>query len=190
MPRRGSSSGGRDPVSSIASEAAPADFDESWLERIRERFDARYIDLTRLEDRRRWHPSKLGEFTQRPLPRGLRFRPRIVIVPEGHRLARFQTYGGRYSLRALRSGWKVRARYLARHWRELSPHEWPYGSVRGVTWGEEVSRRVGFAMPWQVVLCVRRKRRREVMHALGIAGRRGVGAGRRWHRNEWSDVRC
>lgn len=49
---------------------------------------------------------------------------------------------------------------------------------------------VGFEVPENVVHCVRRKRRREVLHALGIAGGRGLGRNRRQHRNEFSEVGC
>lgn len=188
---RGRGSRGSDSTSgrdrrSIASAAAPEDFDEAWLENIRERFDARYIDLTRYEDRRRWHPSKLGAWTKRPLPRGLRFRPRIIVVPEKHRLARLATYGGRRSLRSVLLGEEF-AHVPVRKWREFREHdtgrighEYRLGDVR----------RLGFAMPWQVVICIRRHRRREVLHALRIAGRKGLGAGRRQRRGEYSDVRC
>lgn len=45
-----------------------------------------------------------------------------------------------------------------------------------------------FRSPLRVVICVRRKRRKEVLFAKKIAGKRGgTGAGRR---NKFSDVRC
>lgn len=187
---RSSGRGGR----TSASEAAPLSdldlFDEAWLSRIRERFDARYIDLGSYQDRRRWHPSKLDP-SYVPGPRGLRYGARIIVVPEGHRLARFQTYGGRYSLRAIQRGWAVRQRRMGHHWRPLAPHDWPYGSVRGHRLSERgPARRLGFHLPWQVIICVRRRRRREVMHAIGIAGKRGVGAGKKWRRDRFSNVRC
>lgn len=191
MPRRSSRQSERRASSSSARRPpAPDVFDDYWLSRIRERSDARYIDLTRYEDRRRWHPSKLGPFTQQPLPKGIRFRPRIVIVPEGHKLARLQTYGGRYSLRGLQYGWKLRRRALPADWMRMRPDEWPTGAVTGYRRSDDLSRRVGFQLPWQVIICVRRKRRREVMHALDIAGRKGVGAGRPQRRDEYSEVRC
>lgn len=194
MPRGSGRTGGRGGPNPSARNSAPTDiFDDAWLQRIRERTDARYIDLTKLEDRRRWHPARLGPFTGKPLPRGLRFRPRIVIVPEGHRLARHQTYGGRYSVRGLLHAWKFRRRAVPFAWMRMRPDEWAYGSVTGhrLHFGTDgLSRRVGFALPWQVVVCVRRQRRRQVMHALGIAGRRGVGAGKRRHMDEYTGVRC
>lgn len=49
------------------------------------------------------------------------------------------------------------------------------------------SPRIAFKTPDAVVICVRRKRRREVLHALGKAGRRGQ---RKPRRNEWSDISC
>lgn len=44
-----------------------------------------------------------------------------------------------------------------------------------------------FHAPKRVVLCVRRKQRREVIIALKHAGK---GARSRKHRNEWSNVKC
>lgn len=44
-----------------------------------------------------------------------------------------------------------------------------------------------FAVPPRVAICVRRKRRREVLHAIGAAGGK---VRRRKRRSLWSDVRC
>lgn len=49
--------------------------------------------------------------------------------------------------------------------------------------------RIGFADPHRVVLCVRRKRRREIIFALGVGGRKGRRT-RKPRRNKWSEVRC
>lgn len=49
--------------------------------------------------------------------------------------------------------------------------------------------RIGFEVPRAVVVCVRRKQRKEVLHALGKVGR-GAGTTRRRRRNGWSDVDC
>ena len=49
---------------------------------------------------------------------------------------------------------------------------------------------INFRNPRSVHLCRRRKSRRQVIHALGIAGKRGVGEGRRRHVNFWSKVSC
>lgn len=61
----------------------------------------------------------------------------------------------------------------------------PYGiklaHVNVVPWN------VGFERPKDVLICVRRKIRREVLHALHIAGRSGLGSP---HYNEFSKVRC
>lgn len=48
--------------------------------------------------------------------------------------------------------------------------------------------KVGFAVPRKVGICVRRKQRKEVLHALRIAGSGGIRRDRR--RNDWSDVVC
>lgn len=45
---------------------------------------------------------------------------------------------------------------------------------------------IQFKAPKFLVLCVRRRRRREVIHARGIAGSRV----RRGRRNQWSTIRC
>lgn len=49
------------------------------------------------------------------------------------------------------------------------------------------SPRVSFAVPRDVSICVRRKQRREVLHAKGVAGGR---VSRRRRRNQFSDVEC
>lgn len=49
---------------------------------------------------------------------------------------------------------------------------------------------VGFEVPKDVVICLRRKRRREIMHALGKAGRGGIGRGRKRHTNDFSQISC
>lgn len=46
---------------------------------------------------------------------------------------------------------------------------------------------VGFERPRSTLVCVRRARRREVLHALGVAGSRGL---RRPRRNVYSAVSC
>lgn len=52
----------------------------------------------------------------------------------------------------------------------------------------DVPRRVAFALPTQVAICVRRKVRREVLHAIRVAGRTGRGGKR--HRNAYSNIKC
>lgn len=47
---------------------------------------------------------------------------------------------------------------------------------------------VGFDVPSRVAVCVRRKQRKEVLHAKRFTGR-GSGGGKH-RRNYWSDVRC
>lgn len=189
---------------SIASSAAPDDphwIDiphspeddptwDDWIEDIREDPSIRHVDLTNVQDRRRYHPNRDWDIPK--TVRGL--RTRIVVVPEGHRLARQQTYGGRYSLREVLRGdfphdqWPYRKRWTKNA-------NWRYGSVTRYTKEFDVPRRLGFHMPWQVIICVRRRRRSEVLHALKKTGRllkgRG-GGGFKWRvrRNKWSEVRC
>lgn len=47
---------------------------------------------------------------------------------------------------------------------------------------------VGFDVPRNVAVCVRRKSRKEVLHALRFTGRGSGGGAKR--RNYWSDVSC
>lgn len=68
------------------------------------------------------------------------------------------------------------------------PRPVPYSL--GPTLRGSIPHRIGFEVPRQVVLCVRRQRRREIMHALGVAGRGGVGRGRKRRTNEYSEVGC
>lgn len=51
-----------------------------------------------------------------------------------------------------------------------------------------MSSRIAFDVPHHVAICVRRKQRSEVLHALSLTGR-GSGSGRK-RRNYWSDVSC
>lgn len=51
-----------------------------------------------------------------------------------------------------------------------------------------LARGLGFARPGAVVVCVRRKQRKEVLHALKKTGR-GRGGGRK-RRNWWSTISC
>lgn len=46
---------------------------------------------------------------------------------------------------------------------------------------------VAFAEPDKIPLCIRRKERREVLHAKGVAGGKVRRPGRR---TQWSDVKC
>lgn len=58
------------------------------------------------------------------------------------------------------------------------------------TWNRSdpfLSHRLGFHTPQRVALCVRRKARREVLHANRQAGRRGLRPPRR---NAWSSISC
>jgi len=60
--------------------------------------------------------------------------------------------------------------------------------VRGQVSPSSLSHRVGFAVPNKIAICVRRKQRKEIMHALKHSGKRG-GQGKH-RRNIWSDVTC
>lgn len=128
-------------------------FDEAWLSAIERRPGSFEIDLDKVEDRRRWSPERVNRWSPYKHLRPLTVhgnRPRIVVVPEKHRLAKYQTYKGRY-------------------------------------YRSNLPRTVGFSLPWNVVICVRRKVRREVIFAAGKSGRNGK---KPYRRTEYSEVRC
>lgn len=52
---------------------------------------------------------------------------------------------------------------------------------------QDVPQRLGFRIPDQVAVCIRRKIRRQVIHAFDIAGRRGL-SGPKY--NNYSKIRC
>ncbi len=49
---------------------------------------------------------------------------------------------------------------------------------------------LGFIEPKKITVCVRRQRRREVMHALNKAGKSGLGLRKKRHQNEDSKISC
>lgn len=188
MPRRRSGSRGRDRSRSLTPQVDPRieDFNDDWLTQYSERQWSRYVDLTRYEDRRRWHPDNMP--AAGPAPLGHMGRPRIVIVPEGHRLARHAPYGGRVPLSKIyQMDRRTRRRFLddwsEKRYMDRTGHA--YDAFRPA----HLSRRVGFQHPWQVMICIRRRQRREVLFALG---RGGSGGGRRKkpRRTFYSEVRC
>lgn len=54
----------------------------------------------------------------------------------------------------------------------------------------DLSARVGFAVPSKVAVCIRRKDRKEVLHAFNFYGRGAGGVSRRRRRSRFSDVDC
>jgi len=176
-----------------------SDFDERWLRQYSERQWSRLVDLTKLQDRRRWHPNRLQNLPVGPAPRGLQNYPRIVIVPEGHRLARLAPYGGRVRAEDIVGhaalGGRARLYRGSLEWleerrmRARGAGKSREDQVYDASVPAHISRRVGWQHPWQVMICVRRKRRKEVMFAIGKAGA-GGGMQRPPRRNFWSEVRC
>lgn len=47
--------------------------------------------------------------------------------------------------------------------------------------------RIAFAQPAKLPICIRRRIRKEVIHAIGAAGSKNL---RKPHRNEWSEISC
>lgn len=167
------------------------DFDETWLNRVRENPGIRLVDLMRYEDRRRYNPVTIEKYPkpEAPTARGWLHKPRIVIVPERSRLAKYATYGERYSLSDV---WRGKTYRESDYYAESSVYGDKYDvpGRRAYVLHKGVSRRLGFHAPWQVIICVRRKRRREVLHAIRVAGKRGVGRNKTQRRNSYSQVRC
>lgn len=74
-------------------------FDDRWLRQIQRRSLASRIDLTSERDRRFYHPDRIGSWPE--VARGFKgyYRQgRVLIVPQHSRLAKYATYGQRYSL--------------------------------------------------------------------------------------------
>lgn len=58
-------------------------------------------------------------------------------------------------------------------------------------WTRSLPYRQRFAVPHKISLCVRRRIRKEVIHAIGFAkGGKGTRRSRKPRRNFWSDVSC
>jgi len=167
----------------------PNQYTEAFYRSLLDRSYLRYIDLTSVEDRRRYHPQTFDrDYPAGPAPRGLVGRPRILIVPEGHRLARKAPWKATRRLPDVLYGlWQEQRRFPFDEMM-LQRQRVHYG-VHDVYADDHLSRRVGFSHPWQVIVCVRRKRRREVLHALRKTGR-GGSKQRKPRRNFWSEVRC
>ena len=171
-------------------------FNEEWLARVSERQWVPFIDLTDIEDRRRFHPNRLANLPGGPAPLDARGQARVVVVPENHPLARKAPWRGTVPLdQAVRRRLRVgsidafnRRRWFPWDFQRPQRLRDAYGNPYDAYANQDVPRAVGFQHPWQVMICIRRRRRREVMHALGHAGR--AGHQRKHKRNYWSEVRC
>lgn len=170
----------------------PSDFDEAWFTRFREFSRAAYVDLSTVEDRRRWHPNaRWPRFTMSGL------RPRVLVVPQGHKLQKYWTYGGNVPLSHIYHRAGLHKRRMIREWSKEERRD-RYGvPYLAEVYSTRLSPRVGFHLPWQVIVCVRRRRRREVMHALHLHPPGGRGALKklvrsfaRPRRNESTEVVC
>lgn len=64
------------------------------------------------------------------------------------------------------------------------------GIERPVQRLERLPERVAFAIPRKIAICVRRKIRKEVLHAYKLVNKGRGGSGRPRQRNEWSAVKC
>lgn len=187
MPRRRSGTRGRVTRRNSNPRLPLDEFDDEWLREYSERQFSEYIDLTKYEDRRRWHPSKLRGIPPGPALAGRITKPRVVVVPEGHRLARLAPYGGRVPLSSVLSREKRTRRRSLDYFTEKT-YRGPHGTYHSFG-PDHLSRRVGFQHPWQVMICVRRRIRREVIFALNKGGK-GKAHKHHYRRNEHSEIRC
>ena len=78
--------------------------------------------------------------------------------------------------------------------RTYHPHPRPTSTLSGIpsgalTVGRKLHQLV-FDKPKIITLCVRRQQRKEVMHAIGKAGSRGLGRRKRRRTNEESHIKC
>lgn len=177
----------------IFSDNAPNldEFDAGWFHRFSRDTRVTWADLENPIDRRRFSPGKrvwpdgFSDWDTNPYARN---PPRILIVPKGHRLSRFQTFGGRYNLyRDILAKWD---------------HRWVHTErIPGnVIWNDRANRthfRTGMPdttrshpLPWQVIVCVRRRKRKEVLHALDLLRGGSGGGGKKRKRSPDSEVRC
>lgn len=109
-----------------------------------------------------------------PPPRVLRFSPlplSLLLSVEDRR-----TYHPEGRVRPAFSLFRRSARIVARQ----NPRHWQPSQTKAI---------LAFADPARVPICVRRERRRRVLHAFRIAGRR-PGGFRRRRRNAHSNISC
>lgn len=104
------------------------------------------------------------------------FRPRVTLL---------QQLEDRRTFHPERAARPARGFFMPRHRLVAVAPTVTFGSVPD-TFSPVVPVGVGFAAPRQVAVCVRRRVRREVMHAKGFAG----GRVRRPTRSFYSEVRC
>lgn len=146
-------------------------YDERWLAGVASDPRIRMVDLT--TGSRVIIAAARGE----PVSRKLNFQPRYIVVPEGHRLARLAPYRGTLPLRdALQRG-SINFKFGID--RRYEPAGESFRGFRHSYLRDDLSvhtRRIGHQLPWQIMVCVRRKQRAQVLHALGsVVNGRGAG---------------
>lgn len=111
--------------------------------------------------------------------------PTAIVSPLTDPVIRQQLYHGNYD-----DPISDRRRYQPDR-RSAPPHAFKRDAIRLYTGlahpSRELTKSIRFARPDLITICLRRKVRREVLHALRRT-RKGSGGGRR--RNFWSDVKC
>lgn len=146
--------------------------------------------MSRSSRRRRSNPSPrvVSTNTNRRLRKVVRIRrlsSRPTLGRLGFSRSVLRTLEDRREFHPERARRPARGFFIPRH--RLVILSDPVGdSMRDMS--QSVPFSIGFERPKQVAVCIRRKQRREVIHALGKAGA-GVRR-RRPRRSEYSDVRC
>lgn len=107
---------------------------------------------------------------------------RTRLDPLGSNLSAFEDRRLHYPA-AFPTSWKPATAFNGRPAR-LTPSRLKKTRGMALSWP---SHRISFEAPARVILCVRRKQRREVFHAKGLAGGRGY---KRPRRSVYSSISC
>lgn len=115
----------------------------------------------------------------RMLPRPIYVPPvnRLVVAEDRRTWSPGSTY--RWAKTVIGTPARIRAKVRGRVSQLMTPN-----------YMQQVARHIEFVSPRRVVVCVRRKIRKEVMHALGFAGRRGRGGAGPRRYTEHSNIHC
>lgn len=114
----------------------------------------------------------LSKFADQPLSFLRTFEDRRTFHPEGE-FRPLSTFTSR-------ARYEIRPKFSARPSESVKAHS-PFAQGNYPSW------RVGFVKPQEVLTCVRRNIRRQVLHAFRVAGKSGLGGPRY---NQYSKVSC
>lgn len=142
------------------------------------RLRAPQLNLSLYEDRRLWHPSGASAWPRSLVEKYPRVTDRSTI---------------RYKSQPLPWRWGVPYDPNTGEIHRLAPSKvdpsgWTYLPDRpGVLEKARALKGYGFENPWKVIICLKRKMRREIMNALGYAGKTGF---KKPRYTQYSYVRC